>query len=188
LTSSGVIGVLSGPGSTTIPLTVVPGTEAVLTVVKVSVKVLPGVPVPAASSNEPSVPFIWWPSTCSVTVEAPGRAWVKRSHAPISLPEVSVVGTMVAGTTAPVESVAKKLEFVSVEASTGREKMIFGRYVTPTSVAAFAGVTLAIVSVGNVARETLRVSLAVLPAASVAMMVTVWPPVPTSERSMACPR
>jgi hypothetical protein len=34
-TSSGVIGVSSGPGSTTMPLIVVFGTDAVLTVVKV---------------------------------------------------------------------------------------------------------------------------------------------------------
>ncbi len=51
-TSSGVIGVRSGPGSTTMPVMRGAGHDAVLTVVKVSVRSLPGVPVPAASSSD----------------------------------------------------------------------------------------------------------------------------------------
>jgi hypothetical protein len=85
---------------------VVFGTDAVETVVNVSVRSVPGVPVPAASSNDPSVPLMSSPSTCKVMVEAPGNWLVNSNQAPSTLPELSVTGTMVAATTAPVESVA----------------------------------------------------------------------------------
>jgi hypothetical protein len=101
-TSSGVIGVPSGPVSTTLPVMVVPGTAAVLTVVKLSERSLPGVPFSAASSSVPSLPLIFSPCTCSVTVEPPGMALLKNSQAAVA----SAVGTMVADSTEPVESVA----------------------------------------------------------------------------------
>ena len=80
-TSSRVPGLSSGPGSATMPESVVPGTAAVLTVVNVVVSVLPGVPLPAASSRLPSAALIVEPSTVSVIVEAPGRGLVKNSQA-----------------------------------------------------------------------------------------------------------
>jgi hypothetical protein len=63
------------------------------------------------------------PSTCSVTVDAPGIGLLKNSHAAVA----SAVGAMVAGITVPVVSVAKKLMLVSVDTSTGRENVTFGR-------------------------------------------------------------
>ena len=58
------------------PLIVVPATPVVLTVVKLSDKSLPAVPVPAASSSAPSAaPLISSPSTCSVIVTRPAAGW-----------------------------------------------------------------------------------------------------------------
>ena len=102
LTSSVVPGLLSGPGSATIPESVVPGNAAVLTVVNCCVSLLPGVPSSAASSRLPSAALIVEPSTVIVIVEAPGIGLVKNSHAKVP----SSDGTTVAGMTAPVVSVA----------------------------------------------------------------------------------
>ena len=102
-TSSGVSGVPSGPGSTMMPVIVVPETEELLTVVNVSSSVLPGVPPPVASSVAPSAAALMsWPMTFTVTADDPGQVPVGRSHAPVP----SVNGTTVPGSTAPVESVA----------------------------------------------------------------------------------
>src|ERR1700692_1810208 len=155
---------MSGPGSTTMPVMVVLGTGAVETVVKVSVRSVPGVPVSAASSSAPSAcALIALPSTCSVMVEAPGSGLVKNSHAPVS----SDAMTIVAGIKAPVESVAKKVLLVSGLGSIAREKVIFGRCVTPTSPAPIIGVNAAIVSGGSAGSVRSSVSVVVLPAASV---------------------
>ena len=58
-----------------------PGTVAWLTVVNVAVSLLPGVPLPAASSRVPSAALIVEPSTVRVIVEAPGTGSVKNSQA-----------------------------------------------------------------------------------------------------------
>src|SRR5205823_13945418 len=108
--SSNVIGFRSGPGSATTPDNDVPGRFARLTVVNRKVSLLPGVPLPAASSSEPSAARIVEPSTVTVIVEAPGIGFVKNSQAKVP----SAAGTMVAASFAPVVSVAKKLLALSV--------------------------------------------------------------------------
>ena len=97
------------------------GVDAVLTVENCCAKSLPAVPVPAASSSEPSAPWIRLPSTCNVIVDAPGIWFANSNQAPSTFPEASFMGTTVPGTSAPDESVAKKLELVSVLGLTARE-------------------------------------------------------------------
>ena len=62
------------------PVRDVPGRLARLTVVKREMSLLPGVPVRAASSREPSDARMVEPSTVTVTVEPPGIGLVKNSY------------------------------------------------------------------------------------------------------------
>src|SRR3954470_15241778 len=125
--SSNVIGLRSGPGSATTPDSDVPGRFARLTVVNRNVSLLPGVPVPAASSRDPSAARMVEPSMVTVIVEPPGIGFVKNSQAKVPPAD----GTMVAASFAPVVSVAKKLLPLSIGRSIARENVTFGRYVEP---------------------------------------------------------
>src|SRR5262249_17432709 len=116
-------------------------------------------------------------------VDAPGNGLANSSQAPSTVPAPSVIGTTAPGTTAPVESVAKKLELVSVAGLTARENITCGREGTPTLPTALVGVRLAIVSNGRCGSERLSVSLVVLPAASVAVSASVCAPMPRRDRS-----
>src|SRR5207244_2271254 len=110
----------SGPGSARMPVRLVPGSGAWLTVVKVAVSLLPGVPVPAASRKVPSAALIPEPSTVRVMVDAPGKAPVKNNQANVS----SWEGTIEAASFVPELSAAKKSLALRVEGSIGREKTI----------------------------------------------------------------
>src|SRR5262249_7139578 len=149
-----------------------------LTVVKVSVRSLPA-PVPAASSRVLSAAArIVSPSTCSVIVSAPGIGPLKNRYAAVLL----LASTIEAGSTAPVESVAKNLAAVTVLGLTARENVTSGRNVTPTSVAFVAGVTLVTVSGGNAGNTTCSVLTVVSPAASVADSRSVCTPAVSAVR------
>ncbi len=81
-TSSKVPGTRSGPGSTTRPTSLVPSTDARLTVVKLVVRLLPARPLPAASRKLPSLaPRIDAPTTWMVMRAPPGSGAVKNSQA-----------------------------------------------------------------------------------------------------------
>ena len=84
------------------PVNTVVGIDAVLTVSRVEVRVVPAMPVPAASSIVPSGARTSEPTTWRVMVAAPGRAPVKNSDAPVPSPR----GTMVAPSFVPDASVA----------------------------------------------------------------------------------
>src|SRR5260221_7898240 len=137
-TSSVVPGTRSGPGSATIPLITVPVTPVVLTVVKVEVWLEPpAAPVPAASRNAPSAAArIDRPTMCIVIADEPG-SWVGNNKYAY---EPSCAGAIVAATGLPAASAAKKVDDVSVNGLTAREKLIRGRYVTPTSTWPSVGV------------------------------------------------
>ncbi|EXI82909.1 MAG: hypothetical protein AW10_00143 [Candidatus Accumulibacter appositus] len=168
--SSKVIGCRSGPGSTTLPTSRVPATAVRLTVLKVLVSRPPPVPLPSASRKAPSCwARIAEPLTCSVICEAPGKGLVKNNQA--KLP--SSAGTMLAAILLPSGAVAYKLSAVRVAVLTAREKFTCGRKVTPTSCAPLAGVTLTTVKAANASTLTVRVRLALLPAASLALRIRV---------------
>jgi hypothetical protein len=80
--SSGVIGDLSGPGSTMKPESEVFVSGVTLTVLKLKLSLLPAVPVPFASSAPlPSCAMIVEPSTTTCTCAEFGNCCVKKSHA-----------------------------------------------------------------------------------------------------------
>src|SRR5262245_35425156 len=114
--SSNVMGFRSGPGSATAPESDVPGRFARLTVVNRKVSLLPGVPLPAASSRAPSAARMLEPSTVTVIVEPPVIGLVKNNQANVP----SLAGTIVAGNFVPVVSVAKKLLLFKVAVLIGR--------------------------------------------------------------------
>ena len=102
LTSSGVSGVLSAPGSTTMPVMEVPGTMLVDAVWNDCSSCVPVAAKPAVCNGVPSDARITAPSRCSVMVDDPGIPAENSSHAPVPFCN----GAMAAGTTAPDGSVA----------------------------------------------------------------------------------
>ena len=77
-----------------------------------------------------------------------------------------------AGSFAPVVSVAKKLLLLSVAELIGREKLILGRKVLPISFAPLSGVKPASIRCRLCGRLTVSDVLTALPAASLAEIVS----------------
>src|SRR5436190_11747693 len=90
---------------------------------------------------------------------------------------------MLAGSFAPVESVAKKLLVLSVAGLMAREKVIFGRYVVPTSLESASGVYAEIASGMALTRLTLIVDAVLLPAASTAVSFNACGPAVSLDKS-----
>ena len=180
--SSKVIGSRSGPGSTTLPSSLAPVTDVVLTVAKLQARSPPATPLLSASRKLPSCAArIAPPFRCNVTCAPPGIGWSKKSQA--KLP--SSAGTIVVASLLPSGAVAKKLFAFSVAGLTAREKKTWGLKVEPTSTAPLPGVTRATVKGESASMLTPRVSVVVLPAASRAVVRSVCAPTVRSPSGSA---